>query len=124
MSWRKMEQVAADEKTPAERKARNVGVFRRANEKLERAAHDLGFVEEDSLIPFLCECPRQDCMEVVMLSLREYEDVRASSRRGLAALGHEDLSIERVMSRNSRFLVTEKFEEPATFTPRKSHADE
>lgn len=94
-------------------------MFRQANEKLERAAHKLGFVDDESLIPFLCECPRQDCREVMMLTLSEYEDVRASGRRGLAALGHEDRSIERVMVRNDRFLVTEKFGEAGDV-----HADE
>jgi|SRR5215204_3573385 len=106
-----MEQVAADEKTPAERKALNEGVFRRANEKLERAANDLDFADADSLVPFLCECPRPECREIVMLRLREYENVRSSGRGGFAALGHEDRSIERVVARNSRFVMTEKFGE-------------
>jgi hypothetical protein len=104
-----MEQMTAEGKTPAERKALNEGVFRRANEKLERAALELDLVDDASMVPFLCECPRQDCREVVLLTLGEYENVRANGRGGLAALGHEDGSIERVMSRNSRFVMTEKF---------------
>jgi hypothetical protein len=104
------EQMTAEGKTPAERKALNEGVFRGANEKLERAAQELDLVDDDaSMMPFLCECPRQDCREVVLLTLGEYENVRANGRRGLAALGHEDGSIERVMARNSRFVMTEKF---------------
>jgi hypothetical protein len=106
-----MEQVAAEEKTPAERKALNEGVFRQANEKLERAANDLDFEDADSLVPFLCECPRPECREIVMLKLSEYEGVRASGRRGLAAIGHEDRSIEHVLARNNRFVTTEKFGE-------------
>ena len=86
-------------------------MFRRANEKLERAANDLDFGEADSLIPFLCECPRPECREIVMLKLSEYEDVRSSGRGGLAAVGHEDRSIERVVAQNSRFVATEKFGE-------------
>jgi hypothetical protein len=102
--------MAAEEKTAAERKALNEGVFRGANEKLERAAHELDLVDDDaSMVPFLCECPRQDCREVVLLTLGEYENVRANGRRGLAALGHEDGTIEHVMSRNNRFVMTEKF---------------
>jgi hypothetical protein len=105
-----MEQMAAEEKTPAERKAINEGAFRQANEKLQRAANDLDF-RTDSLIPFLCECPRQECREIVMLTLREYEEVRSNGRRGLAAVGHEDRSIERVLAQNNRFVTTEKFGE-------------
>jgi len=104
-----MEQMTAEGKTPAERKALNEGVFRRANEKLERAALELDLVDDASMVPFLCECPSQDCRDVVLLTLGEYENVRANGRRGLAALGHEDGSIEHVMARNSRFVMTEKF---------------
>ena len=103
--------MAHGEKTSAERKALNEGVFRRANEKLERAANKLELVAADSLIPFLCECPKPECKKVVLLTLSEYEDVRSSGRGGLAAMGHEDRSIERVVARNERFVTTEKFGE-------------
>ncbi len=97
--------------TSAERKALNEGAFRRANEELERTAKDLFGVGDDSLLPFLCECPRQECREVVLLSLDEYEHVRSDGVRGLAAVGHEDLSIERVVMHTERFVTTEKFGE-------------
>ncbi|MFL5929802.1 MAG: hypothetical protein ACJ76U_17510 [Gaiellaceae bacterium] len=99
--------------SPAERKALNAGIFRRANEKMARAAQDFDLVLEDpdALIPFLCECPKQECMEIVLLTLGEYDDVRSSGRGGLAAVGHEDPSIERVRAQNDRFVITEKFGE-------------
>jgi len=104
--------VAPGEKTSAERKAFNEGVFRTANEKIERVVQSLDPVEEaDSLVPFLCECPRQECKQVVLLTLSEYEDVRSSGRGGFAAVGHEDGSIERVMAKNNRFVKTAKFGE-------------
>jgi hypothetical protein len=95
--------------TSAERKALNEGTFRDSNERLERAAVDIIGVDQESPVPFLCECPQMDCAEVVLLTLREYERVRSGSRQGLAALGHEDLSIEVVLERNDRFVMTEKF---------------
>ena len=97
--------------TSAERKARNEGAFREANEKLERSAKDFFDSGDDSFVPFLCECPRRECTQVVLLTLAEYEQVRAVGVRGLAALGHEDLSVERVVEKNERFLMTEKFGE-------------
>ena len=98
--------------TSAERKALNEGVFRKANEELERAARELDLVDPDSpLVPFLCECPTRECTQVVRLTLREYGNVRANGRGGLVALGHEDLSIERVVAQNDRFVTTEKFGE-------------
>ncbi len=98
--------------TPAERKALNEGAFRNANERLEQTTRELVSGEHASPVPFLCECPRTDCMQVVLLTLAEYETVRARSEGGLAAPGHEDPEIERVLARNDRFVMTEKFGRP------------
>jgi hypothetical protein len=45
----------------------------------------------------------------VLVTLSEYGDVRANDSGGVSALGHEDLTVERVVARNDRFVVTEKF---------------
>ncbi len=96
--------------TAEERKAVNEGRFREANEALERGARRiLAPADTESLVPFLCECPRLDCTAVVLLTLTEYEEVRAAGERGLASNGHEDGAIERVLARNDRFVTTEKF---------------
>jgi hypothetical protein len=50
-----------------------------------------------------------DCTEIALLTLKEYEVVRSGGRQGLAVLGHEDPTIERVLERNERFVLTEKF---------------
>lgn len=95
--------------TRAERKALNEGTFRNANEHLEQRARELVGADDDSFVPFLCECPREGCMQPVLLTLAEYERVRAVGEQGLAALGHEDLSIEHVVMQNDRFVLTKKF---------------
>lgn len=95
--------------TTAERKALNEGTFRGANERLERGAVELVGVGDGQMVPFLCECPRIECTQVVLLTLEEYEQVRSGSRQGLAALGHEDPEVEDVIGRNDRFVTTEKF---------------
>ena len=95
--------------TSVERKTRNEGRFREANERLDRGARELvGADDSSSCVPFLCECPRPECTEVVLLSLGEYEQVRSHPAQGLAAIGHEDGEIERVVAQNERFIVTEK----------------
>jgi hypothetical protein len=93
----------------AERKALNEGVFRDANEQLERNARMVLGDDDTSPVPFFCECPREECKEIVLLTLEEYEDVRSNPRGGLAALGHEDPSIETARYRTDRFVITEKF---------------
>ena len=95
--------------TSPERKALNEGTFRDANEHIEQKAVELVGVEDEQFVPFLCECPNMDCTEVALLTLKEYENVRSGSRQGLAVLGHEDPTIERVLERNERFVMTEKF---------------
>jgi hypothetical protein len=95
----------------AERKARNEGVFRDANEKLERKAREVLSEDDTSPVPFFCECPQEGCTGIVLLSLEEYENVRTNPRGGLAVVGHEDSTIERVVDQNDRFVVTEKFGE-------------
>ena len=91
------------------RRAENEAVFRGANERLEKYAvtnvnDDLGRV-----LPFLCECDRTDCTQVVLVTLSEYERVRANSRRSVLAKGHDNQEIERVVEETDRFAVTEKF---------------
>ena len=95
--------------TPAERKALNEGTFRQANEVLDKGAREIVDAQDDSLVPFLCECPDPSCRQVVLLTLGEYEEVRSTRQGGFATLGHEDLSIERVVAQNDRFVTTEKF---------------
>ena len=95
--------------TSAERKAYNQGVFRNANERLERGAEELVGADEASIVPFLCECSRLDCTQVVLLTLAAYEEVREGPRRGIAVVGHEDAEVEDVVERHDGYLVTEKF---------------
>ena len=95
--------------TSAERKALNEGRFRDANEQIEQKAVELVGVDDQQFVPFLCECPQMDCTNIALLTLKEYEAVRSDGRQGLAVLGHEDPAIERVLERNERFVMTEKF---------------
>lgn len=91
----------------AEGRAGNEQRFREANERQRAAAAAL--VEDDEqLVPFLCECPDLRCLSVVLLALREYEDVRARPTDALAAPGHEDTTIEDVVETNARYVRTRK----------------
>ena len=93
----------------AERKELNEAAFRDANEGLQRGARELVGADAASLVPFLCECPSTDCMQVVLLTLAEYEEIRGHGTRGFAAPGHEDTTVEHVVQQNDRYVMTEKF---------------
>jgi hypothetical protein len=92
----------------AQRKAQNEARFRDANEKQQGAAREILDGADHHLVPFLCECHDLSCTSVVQLTLSEYEAVRATPTDGLAANGHEDLTIEDVVATTERFTQTRK----------------
>ena len=65
-----------------ERRARNEATFRSANEAI---VSNVSTSASPKMLPLICECGSQDCLEEIELTPREYEVVRASPIRfGLA----------------------------------------
>jgi hypothetical protein len=98
----------------SERVAQNQIAFRDANERLGEAAERL--LGDETLAPFLCECPDRSCTEIVRLSLSDYERVRARGDWFLVAPGHEVCVVDgvdtaRVESRHERWSLMEKIAE-------------
>jgi hypothetical protein len=91
-----------------ERIERNNRTFRQANEKIRARADELNAPLER--IPFLCECPRPSCTEIVFMTLREYTDVRADDTHFLTKAGHEEAErpVGSVVSRKDGYVVVEK----------------
>jgi hypothetical protein len=87
---------------------RNNEVFRQANEGIRQAVERYDHRLE--LIPFLCECPVEDCVEVISLTQEDYEAVRADPNHYVTAVGHEgaEAPIGHVVSRNDGYVVVEK----------------
>ena len=103
-----------DVETIAHRVAENQDAFRRANEQIEEAADKIG--ADLGLLPFLCECPAVECVEIVQLTREEYETVRGQGNTFLVASGHEvteleGVSVARVDQRLDRFSLMEKIDE-------------
>jgi hypothetical protein len=69
----------------------NQSRFREANEHIERAAGAIGIAGP---IPFICECARTDCVEIVRLSSEAYEELREDPRLFVTALGHDSGTVE------------------------------
>jgi hypothetical protein len=91
-----------------ERFGANEAVFRQINEGIERGQWP---GEEESPVSFRCECARLGCSEIIELSLREYEEVRANPRRFIVLPGHERLDVEAVVERRSGYFVVEKLDQ-------------
>lgn len=88
-----------------ERLGRNEAVFRQINEGIERGQWP---GEEDRPIGFRCECAQLGCSDVLELSVRAYERVRANPRRFVVAPGHQQLKAEIVVETRPGYLVVEK----------------
>jgi hypothetical protein len=101
------EPIETQDDLTAARLARNEATFREANEKIERPAEAEG---AETLIPFLCECWRRDCVEIVRLDLTEYEAVRSRPTQFLTAPGHALLApgFARVVREAERYTIAEK----------------
>jgi hypothetical protein len=91
-----------------ERLGANEAVFRRVNEGIERGQWP---GEEDAPVGFRCECARLGCNDLLELSVREYEHVRANPRRFMVVPGHERLDAEVVIERHPGYLVVEKLDQ-------------
>jgi hypothetical protein len=92
----------------SERILHNNEVFRDANEKIRDAAAKYEHRLEQ--IPFLCECPVEDCVEIIRLTEEQYADVRADPHHYITAVGHEDAEkpIGQVVARNDGYMIVEK----------------
>jgi hypothetical protein len=91
-----------------ERIQRNNDIFKQANEGIREAAdeHEHGL----NLIPFICECPVEDCVEILRLSREDYEEIRSNPDLYVTAVGHEtaEAPIGTVVARHDRYIVVEK----------------
>ena len=80
------------------------------NERLEDFGKEFGAPDYQQ---FVCECAAADCVEPLELTIDEYESVRRDGATFAVAAGHIYPFVERVVLRNGRFIVVEKFEAAA-----------
>jgi hypothetical protein len=101
--------TTGDDEARAGKIALNQSTFRSANERIERAAQSHHF-DPNQRVPFICECADPRCRELVMLSLADYEAVRAHPERFFLAAGHEDVDEphERILEAEQGYVVAEK----------------
>jgi hypothetical protein len=97
------------DETRARKVALNQSTFRSANERIERAAQSHHF-EANQGVPFICECADPSCYETVMVSLADYEAVRAHADRFFVAIGHDDEeeTYERTLDTKPGYALVEK----------------
>jgi len=99
------------------RQGENEALFRRVNERIEQLAEgafDIGD-EGARAWDFVCECYAKTCTDPIVLTIAEYEAIRAAGERFVVAPAaeHVDTSIENVVDMSSRYWVVEKTDEAA-----------
>jgi hypothetical protein len=82
--------------------------FREANEGIHERAESLG--ADMQKLPFLCECPIEDCVEILQLTHGQYTAVREHPNYFMTAVGHEENEkpVGVVVARNDGYVVVEK----------------
>jgi hypothetical protein len=89
----------------AARRAENEATFRGANESIEESAQSMALTALP--IPFICECEDERCIQIVRLTIAEYEDVRRHGRHFLVSPGHHS-EPDRVVAEADTHTTVEK----------------
>jgi hypothetical protein len=94
----------------AERIAHNEALFRQANDRIAGVVMEQDRRIDDEL-PFLCECHRIGCTQILRLTLPAYQRVRTNRRLFICAPGHAPAAdeSERVVEEGPGYVVAEKY---------------
>jgi hypothetical protein len=96
-----------------ERLAGNEALFREVNERVAEVATHYIETETRRAVDFTCECGRIECSETMMMTIAEYEAIRAHSTHFGVVPQHEQPEIESVIERHPSYFVVEKREQDA-----------
>ena len=91
-----------------QRAGANEATIRDVNEGIERGQWP---GEEDAPVGFRCECAQLGCNQLIELSVREYEDIRAHPRRFVVVPGHEAPDVETVIEAGPCYVIVEKLDQ-------------
>jgi hypothetical protein len=99
-----------------ERQSRNEALLREVNERVaevDKAAEENNLAAEETMYEFLCECGAGGgdtgaCVECVLMTIDEYEQVRSQDDRFVVYPGHETEMLESVVARTGRFVIVDK----------------
>src|SRR5688572_19296906 len=92
-----------------QRAAKNQSLFREVNERIEGINESISSSYPTN--EFVCECADESCTEPIALTTEEYEALRQQPNRFavLANQVHVWPDVERVVHKNERYWVVEKF---------------
>ena len=86
--------------------ARNEALYRQLNERIEEIKEASG--ARGTKFEIVCECGKEDCTEMMVVSYAVYERTRANSARFLVKPGHEEPDLATVVEEHRGYVVSEK----------------
>ena len=101
------------------RAAKNQHLFRELNNAISRLRYSSAFNE------YVCECGLKTCLEVIKLTVAEYDSIRRQPGVFIVLPGHWSKKHERVVGEGKGFEIVERIDvEPAQRTARLPAVDE
>jgi hypothetical protein len=99
----------------SDRQAGEIGqrqsLFREVNERIDELTEVFDLQDEMTIF---CECGSEKCHEQISMTGAEYEKLRRIPTHFAVLPGHDVPAVERVIARNTRYVVVEKFGEAAS----------
>jgi|SRR5581483_6963041 len=86
-----------------QRAVRNQALFRQVNQRIEELT--ARFTEPDEQVGYVCECLDITCLELISIPHDAYKQIRRHPTEFIVVPGHEDLTIEEVVDKATRWLV-------------------
>jgi hypothetical protein len=105
----------------ARRVGRNEAVFREVNEQIESLNRGLADISDGNM-HIVCECGDLLCSEQIVVSIADYERIRAEPTLFFVRPGHDRPDVEVVVEENDRFSVVRKNEGGPAAVARETYA--
>lgn len=96
-----------------ERAARNQALCRTINQHIDEL-NGLLLDREESLPQYICECLDMSCTERIAMPHAEYRQIRRHPTEFIVLDGHQDLQVEEVVHRDTRWIIVRKIGVGAT----------
>jgi anti-anti-sigma factor len=72
-------------------------------------AEDVAATDTQELLPFVCECGDQDCIETLAITAAQFTEAHAAPNLFLVKPGHVYPDVERIIAEQSTYAVVEKY---------------
>ena len=84
------------------------GEFRYANTRLVQALDGSNAAPDGQLIPFLCECADEMCLDSIRITVDRYESIHLDVRDYVILPGHLRIAGEEILEENGFYEVVKK----------------